>query len=879
MLLERQEAVQALQDALTRVGEGPGEMAMVTGEAGIGKTVLLRAFADLTGPRARRLWGSCDGLRTPRPLGPLADLAPDAGPGLRAALVSGAPRDTVFAATLDTLRHSSSTTVMVIEDAHWADEATLDLLTFLGRRIASTHALLVVSYRDDEVGTDHPLRAVLGDVTACIGTRVELSPLSLASVAAMAAGHGVDPAELHRLTGGNPFFVTESLAAAPAGLPVSVRDAVLARAARLSAPARRALDACAVVPGRTELWLLDALAGSDAEGVDECIQGGVLQAAGQSVVFRHELGRLAVLGAAPPARLRDLHRRALLALASPPAGDPDFARLAHHAEEAADPGAIVRYAPEAAALASARGAHRGAAAHLGAALRYADRLAVDFRADLYARLGRERGLTGELEEAVSAYDAAVLCCRDAGNRRMEGELLARRAGPLVLAGRQPEAVATIQASLSVLEPLGSGPELAYAYGRLCSAHMLARELSLAAAWGNRAIALSEQLGRADHLCNALIESGVALLMGGDDAGLTRLQRGIELARRDGAPDRVAAGLSQLGSGAGEIRRYELALPALRESLDLAREHELTAGEAYVTAWLARCDFQQGRWDEAESSLIGLLARPRCVGIARFVALTTMGSLLARRGGSPVWDLLDEALEFGRQTGHLQRLWPVAAARAEAAWLEGRLADEVDVVGHAHDLAVRLDYRWAIDELGFWLWKAGRLDAAPEAGRGLPSIPGAAFGLHSSGRHSEAASAWTAIGCPYEAALALSDSDDPDSLRSAFEALDRLHAEPLLRSVATRLKALAQRLPRRRSAKTRESPAGLTAREVEISALLADGLTDAEIAARLFISTKTVGHHVSSVLAKLGVTSRRDVAAATRTPGIRAAGSEWELRRK
>lgn len=352
MLLERQEAV---QDALGRVRLGPGEIAVVTGEAGIGKTVLLRAFADVADPQTRKLWGACDGLRTPRPLGPLIDLAPDAGPGVRTALASGAARDVVFTATLDMLRQCTDPIVMVIEDAHWADEATLDLLTFLGRRIASTRALLVVSYRDDEIGTEHPLRAFLGDVTASVGTRIDLIRLSLASVTAMAASHGVDPAKLHRLTAGNPFFVTESLAAAPAELPVSVRDAVLARAARLSAPARRALDACAVVPGRTELWLLDALAGSDAGGVDECIQGGVLHAAGETVVFRHELGRLAVLAAVPPARRRDLHLNALHALAGPPAGEPDVTRLAHHAEEAADPFAIGRYAPRAAALASTRG--------------------------------------------------------------------------------------------------------------------------------------------------------------------------------------------------------------------------------------------------------------------------------------------------------------------------------------------------------------------------------------------------------------------------------------------------------------------------------------------------------------------------------------------
>lgn len=864
MLLERHEPEQALQDALDRVRSGAGEIATVSGEAGIGKTVLLRAFADQIAASARVLWGACDDLRTPRPLGPLIDLAPAAGAPLDDALAAGAARDVIFAATLDTLRDSAEPIVMVIEDAHWADEATLDLLTFLGRRISTTRVLLVISYRDDEVGPTHPLRAVLGDVTAAIGSRIQLRPLSLRSVTAMAASREVDPAQLYRLTAGNPFFVTESLAADPATLPASVRDAVLARAARLSEPARRALDACAVVPGRTELWLLDALAGSDAEGVDECIHGGVLHSAGETVVFRHELARLAVLGAVPPARLRYLHQKALVALASPQVGEPDLTRLAHHAEEAADPVAIGLYAPQAAALASTRGAHRAAAEHLGAALVDADRVPLVERADLFKRLGRECGIIGESAGSVRAYDAALACYRSLGDRRSEGEVLARRAPPLTAAGLEPEAVASVRASLQVLEPLGPGPELAYAYAALCGAHMLAREPALAQVWGDRAIALSEELGSTDHLCLALIQSGIAVVMAGDDAGLTKVRRGIAVARESGLDSAVALGLSQIGTGGGELRRFDLAVPALRECIAWSREHELTSSEVYVTAWLARCEFDVGHWDEAGARLDALLARPRCTGIARFVALTALGRLRARRRESGIWDPLDEALEMARQTGHIQRLWPIAAARAEAAWLEGRLADEEDGLRQAHAFATALDYPLAINELAFWLWKAGQADAVSAAVPSPSNAAGAAFGMQITGRPAEAAQAWTAIGCPYEAAFALSDSDDPISLRSAFETLDRLGAEPLLLSVATRLKALGERLPRRRSAKTREHPAGLTSREIEVAALLADELTDAEIAARLFISTKTVGHHVSSVLAKLAVTSRRDVEAAVRT---------------
>lgn len=133
------------------------------------------------------LWGACDALRTPRPLGPLLDLAPTAGPALQGAVLGNSSREKLFAATLATLRDRDRPTAMVIEDAHWADEATLDLLSFLGRRVDTTNALLLVTYRDDEVHSTHPLRAVLGELSGALCSRITLRPLSLPSVAALAA--------------------------------------------------------------------------------------------------------------------------------------------------------------------------------------------------------------------------------------------------------------------------------------------------------------------------------------------------------------------------------------------------------------------------------------------------------------------------------------------------------------------------------------------------------------------------------------------------------------------------------------------------------------------------------------------------------------------
>jgi predicted ATPase len=227
-------------------------------------------------------------------------------PALQALLYGSQDRHELFLAFVDLLARRPS--VAVLEDVHWADDATLDLLRYAGRRIARTHSLLVASYRSDEVIPAHPLRGVLGDLATTGAVRMAVQPLSLAAARSLAKGQGVDAIDLHGKTGGNPFFVTEALAAGGSGVPATVQDAVLARAARLSRSARAVLDAAAVAGPRVEPWLLQMLTAAEAESIDECLATGVLRADDASFSFRHELARQAVLQAMTPTRAMSLHR-------------------------------------------------------------------------------------------------------------------------------------------------------------------------------------------------------------------------------------------------------------------------------------------------------------------------------------------------------------------------------------------------------------------------------------------------------------------------------------------------------------------------------------------------------------------------------------------
>ncbi|MFO7679705.1 MAG: AAA family ATPase, partial [Chloroflexota bacterium] len=338
-----------------------GAFVLVSGEAGMGKTTLVETFVRRQENPPRLLRGACDALFTPRPLGPLLDIAPQTQGDLPRLLREEAARPLIFSACLQEL-HAQSTLV-VIEDIHWADEATLDLLKYLGRRIQQTSSMIVVTFRDDELSPQHPLRLLLGDLaTSPAARRIALAPLTPPGVQRLIGERPLDAAALYQQTGGNPFFLTELLAAGGAGVPLTVRDAVLARAARLSLSGRAVLDATAVIGVRIEPWLVTAVMRAEAGAISECLDVGMLLAHGNLLTFRHELARQVILDAIPPHQLIFLHQAALDELKTFPLTQNDHTRLAHHAAAAGDREAVLTYARAAGKEAAALGMHRAAAA-------------------------------------------------------------------------------------------------------------------------------------------------------------------------------------------------------------------------------------------------------------------------------------------------------------------------------------------------------------------------------------------------------------------------------------------------------------------------------------------------------------------------------------
>jgi DNA-binding CsgD family transcriptional regulator len=847
-LLERDTELGVLDAAVAAAIGGGGSVVLLSGEAGIGKTSVLRAFVRTVSGAARVLFGACDDLLTPRTFGPLRDAVGGPVGGPLAAVLRDGDRDGVLSETLALL--SGRPTVLIVEDVHWADDATLDVLRFVGRRIADLPAVLVLSYRDDEIGRDHPLQRVLGALSGEGVHRLRLPRLSRTAVAQLAGGTAATSAPLFALTEGNPFFVTEAIAAPGDVVPATVVDAVLARVHRLAGPTRAALEQLSVVPNRVELGEARALLG-DLSPLAEAERTGMVEVGQSSVGFRHELARRAVEGALPVSIRMQLNARVLAALFDRDGTDP--ARLAHHAVEAGNEEMILAHVPEAALRASEAGAYGQAVVLYEQALSRSGLAAAERAAMCQARATA----LFTLDRMDQVYDAALEAVRI---RQRLGEPVALGEALIGLATVEwvvigPRAATdTAEQAAHLLDSGGDSPQRTWALAYLALLRTSVDEDAAAQHAAEAATTMAARLGVPALQAFALLARGTARMRLGDGEGIADLHAGVRTAAALPQHAYVVMGHVLLAQELWHAGRFEEVEQYVDEGLAYAHERDVSLYVDGLHAFRYRLQALRGNWTAAEIGLRRLVGEPSAASAGSLnYSLPHLPRLLVRAGVTDAPEVLVRAREYappGRD-----RLVPVLLAQTEQAWLAERPDDARDAIAALTASATGPGSERRRGELLRWRQRLGE-EVAPSAG--CPQE----FAAGIRGDWRQAAAEWERIGAPYERALELLDSNEVDPIVEALGVFDELGAAPAARIARRRLRALGVRqVPRGPQPATRANPAGLTDRQAEILRLLTDGLTNAEIAERLVVSVRTVDHHVSAVLQKLGVASRRAAAAA------------------
>ena len=728
----------------------------MSGDAGVGKSALVRAFIDGLAADVTVHVGVCDDLVAPRSLGPFLDMAAEPAAsesGVRAVVEAGTMPE-VLPALLAMLGGRPS--VAVVEDLHWADDATLDAMRYLARRVTNSPVVLVATFRDRGLAGDHPLTRLLGTLLGEHVVRLPLESLTVAAVRDLGGFSDVEAAEVHRITGGNPFFVTEVVAAGVDAVPTTVRDAVLGRIAVLRPDVRGLLRKLSVVPGGAERWLAEAL-GTGNETLVEAEASGVLLGAPDGLSFRHELARRAVESSLTSTERRAAHREVLDVLLDVPGASR--ARLVHHAALGGGDRELVEIGPEAAAEAARQGAHRQCAEILRLVLASPHSLPDHATARLWWERSYSSYVVNRFEAAFTCAETAVALADRAGDRQVLMDALPVLARAAMFARGPEVARSAAQRAVDVSRREGDRARLAAALTELARAHSNLPSVSVVAQpspaseqAAAEALAIALDLDRPELVARSLCYRGEARMSRGDLTGFDDLEQAVELAASDPRIEtRVRCLVNAAGSAfrAGRLVDVERVVAA---GLTLAEECEFFAGQYRLRLTRAAARASGGAWDAAVDELEDLLRSPGEPGTMAPLARSILARLLARRGEPQAGAVLAAAAADRRRTQSAFVTGVLEVAAAEIGWLDGSLAEATPAATDALRRVTDEGYAVVAAELTAYLRRAGVPTAAP------PDAPGP-WAPTLAGRNTEAAAAWMRIGERYERAVVLAGSPD------------------------------------------------------------------------------------------------------------------------
>ncbi|WP_160753950.1 ATP-binding protein [Qipengyuania algicida] len=854
MLAERDRELLRLTHLFEQAGE-TGHAVAIGGEAGIGKTALLREFAAHLPDDCQCIWGMCDALFTPRPFGPVLDIAAMLG-GPDQGLQSG-HGTALFSRLLAQLSEGRQRKVLILEDVHWADIGTLDFIRFLGRRITLCGALMIVSYRNDELGRTHPLLRVFGDIPTSQMERIELAPLSLAAVTRLANESGRDAQSLLEITGGNPFFLSEILASDKAGgeVPVSVQDAVNSRLSRLSSDHIGLLEALSIIPVPIDPELHCRWIENHDRLLQDCIDLAILTKDNEHRLrFRHELARLATSNRCSSIDKRNLHLRHLESMLQEPERY-DAGEVLHHARGAGDAVRVLQFAPIAAKRAALLGAHKEAADYLEAALDHIDEAEPTEAAQLYESWAYEAAISHRIDDrVVEARRHALTMWRAIGNDLKIADNLRHLSRLHWYRGEAVQANRYLDDAVRMFERIDDDRQLALAYSMRSQMEMLSSHMDEAIGWGRRAL---EKIGKEPYPeveVHALNNIGTARMFLGDADGIADLERSLEIAFRHNLHEDAARVFTNLSEYAVDMRRLDLAEDVLERGISFDTDHDLDSWTFYLLGRKAQLRLEQGRLREVEEICRRVIGTPGQTLLMRLPARIMLGRAQLRLGDEEAPRTLEKAHKDALATGEVQYVIPVLLSMLERAWLVGSSSAAQEACAALDRIGAASFSRWSDAEYAFWRVLCGLTYTPPQG------ADGTAFGQALAGDFEAAGMAFARLGADYLAHVCFGLCDKPQTVSAALSALHRQEAGATLTRLTQLLEERGLRreeisLPRGPYRASRDNPFSLTAKEMIVLEYLAQGLSNAEIAEEMSRSQRTIEHHVSAILQKLEAENR------------------------
>lgn len=862
MIVGRNAELELLNGFLSSVPQTGGQLVLVCGEAGIGKSFFIECFLQQTRLPHRSAIAWCDPLNTPRPLGPVRDLSAI----LLKDDVSSDGKIDYFERLVSFAHNSEQTLILVIEDLHWADQKSLDWLVFFGRRLSQLPVLLICSYRDDEIGPSHELRKALSTIPAARKTYVELPPLSVDHVRQMGSHCRYTAAMLHEITGGQPYFVAELLNsdADSTMLPQSISDVINARLAVLSPRLQRFLETIACSPGELPDAIVKRLRFDDVTALcDRAIAQRILLAVGKAMKFRHEVARLIVAARMTPGELQEAHKMFLTAHLAQPDAVQELDTIVFHAEGAQDADVLLEYAQRAASNAATLGAHREAALFLGSALEYVDDTDIQTAAEMNERWAYEAGLSlGIDDDVIAARERAVLLWTQIGRPDRVGENLRWLSRLHWYRGEANRAERYILQAIKILETDTLSPETGKAYALRAQFFMLQEDMVEAVKWAKRALDVARKTNDFESQAHALNTMGSAKLFRGDLEGEIDLRRSLEVAHRHAFHEQAARAYTNLSECLIELRLFDRAEALLEEGIAFDTANDLDAWTYYLIGRKAQLRFEQNRYNEAIKIAQGVLAQPNQTVLMQMPARIILARAGIRRGDDGADVILHEALNHADQIDEPQYQLTALIAHVELGVLQGDPCIAAEALSRlaAFDAAAFSPAKRA--EYLFWRHLA---DAPVDTTDTLDP-----YFRVLAGAYLEAADAFEANGDSYLAGWTLAKHASDASYARAdalFQSCGALAARRALRQ-RTDLPTISSK-PRGPYSAAREHPYDLTAKEQTVLAMMADGKSNAIIADQLSRSRRTIENHVSSILSKLNCKNRLEAA-------LRAQSEPWIL---